>query len=165
MKNVITHARVAVVFFMLLSVTPSILYSEELSEMPSHINTPQGLVDWLSHEFSYRMEFPDNWQSPGDTIKKRGGDCEDFATLASAFLRKIGVQNDIAIVSFEGLDIAHALCIWKGDNGSYSFISNRKLYRTGQATLEGAVDRYYPDWDKIVIANVKNQAIKVIRRK
>jgi len=165
MKRIAITARWALVFLMLFSMTSSSLSAEELTNIPASITTVQNLVEWLSHEFSYRMEFPNTWQSPNETIKTKEGDCEDFAVLASAFLGKIGVRSDIAIVSFKGMDTSHALCVWKNKDESYSFISNRKLYRSGKSTLEDAVGRYYPDWNKIVIASAKNEYIKVIRRK
>ena len=118
MREMTITARWALVFLMLFSMTSPSLSAEELTDIPSSITTVQDLVEWFSREFSYRMEVPDTWQLPDETIRSKEGDCEDFAVLASAFLGKIGVQSDIAIVSFQGLGVSHALCSWKDKDAS-----------------------------------------------
>lgn len=139
--------------------------SEELGDMPCSIGTAQELADWLSSEFKYQWKLNTRSQSAAQTILSKNGNCKDFAVLASAFLSKIGVKNDIAIVSFKDLNISHAICVWKDTEESYSFISNRSLFKTGKRSLEDAIERYYPDWEKIVIADSAQQYIRVIRRR
>ena len=138
---------------------------EEIKDIPSSIATVDDLANWLSSEFEYQWKFSNGRQSPAQTILSRQGNCEDFAVLASAFLSHIGVQNNIAIVSFNGISVSHAISIWQDKGESYSFISNRSLHRTGKKTIEEAVGKYYPDWEKIVIAETRQNHIRVIRRK
>ena len=126
-------------------------FSKDFENIPSSVQTPQALANWLSSEFSYRMELVDEWQKPRETISSRTGDCEDFAILASAFLTRSGIPNDIAIVKFRDLNISHAVCLWKGEDGSYSFISNGKLRRTGKRTIKSAIKKFYPDCENVIL--------------
>jgi hypothetical protein len=124
-------------------------FSKELKNVPSSVQTPQALANWLSSEFSYRMELLDQWQEPQETIDSRAGDCEDFAILVSALLTRLGIPNDVIILKFRDLNIAHAVCLWRDEDGSYNFISNGELKRTGKRHIESAIGKFYPDCEKI----------------
>jgi predicted transglutaminase-like cysteine proteinase len=144
--------------FTLRLIQPIKVFSEEidgfgssisLNGVPEKVNDPLSLAAWLANEFRYEMEFPNRWQAPSDTIKKKKGDCEDFAALASSCLNRLGIENKIALLKFDGLNLSHAICIWKDSGGNYSFISNRKLKHTGETDINRAVKKYYPDCVKI----------------
>lgn len=135
-----------------------------LEGVASFIQTPQGLVNWLVKDFRYELEMPDYWQSAEETLRLKKGDCDDFAILASAILSKMNLPNDIVIVTFKGLNISHALCVWKDKDGLYSFISNQKLYETKEAQLEVAIARFYPDWEKITYTDQNKHYKKVVSR-
>jgi hypothetical protein len=166
MKKIFCAFGNALIFLMLFSAcTETALAMEEIKDIPSSIATVDDFANWLSSEFEYQWKLTKDRQAPDQTILSKQGNCEDFAVLASAFLSKIGIQNNIAIVSFNGISISHAISIWQDKEESYSFISNRSLHRTGKKTIEEAVGKYYPDWKKIVIANTRQNYIRVIRRK
>ena len=133
--------------------------------VPSSLQSPKDISDWLSREFSYRFELPDRWQDPEETLSSKAGDCEDFAILSSELLGRIGISNDIVIVKFRDLNISHAICIWKNPSGSYDFISDRRLHRSGQERIEDAVERYYPDWEKIIFVDQNKRLKKTLCRK
>ena len=133
--------------------------------VPSSIQSPKDISDWLSREFSYRFELPDRWQDPTETISSKAGDCEDFALLSSILLNKMGISNDIVIVKFRDLSISHAICVWKNSEGSLDFISDRSLFKTGHTRIQDAVERYYPDWEKLIYVDASMRQKKIIGRK
>lgn len=139
-------------------------FGEELANVPSSIKTVEDLAKWISTEFSYCMEFPDKWSSVQDTINSKQGDCEDLAILASYFLKRIGIPNDLVLLKFRDLDVGHAICVWKGADGTYSFFTSLALKHTREPDLRKAISRYYPDWESIVFANVDQKTIRTIRR-
>ncbi len=107
---------------------------------------------------------PDSWQTVDETIGSRMGDCEDFAILSQALLKERGLDSEIIIVKFEGLNTHHVVCVWK-ENERYSFMSNRELIRTASSSIEGAVDEVYSDWEKIIFTNAKKQFKRIVRKK
>lgn len=130
--------------------SPSVTnYSSKPDRLFASIKTPEELAAWLSNGFEYVMKVPDEPQTPRETMKLKTGDCDDFAKLASWVLTKKGISNHVLIIRFEGLKIAHAICIWKGEDGLYNFISNQEIYHTRKGALEDAVKKYYPDCCKI----------------
>jgi len=139
-------------------------FSKDFKNIPSSIQTPQALAEWLSSEFSYRMELVDQWQKPQETIDSKAGDCEDFAILASACLTRLGIANNVIILKFRDLDISHAVCLWKDKDGSYNFISNGKLQRTGKRHIESAIGKFYPDCEKIIFQEPGKYCKKAMAR-
>jgi hypothetical protein len=144
---------------------PVICVSQEALDVPSSIQSPRALSNWLTNEFTYELECPDRWKSPEETISSKAGDCGDFAILSTAILSRMGLSSDIIIVKFRGLDTSHAICVFKTRKGYYNFISNRDLVRTGKKTLEGAVSYFYPDWEEIVFTDRRSHPLKTIRRR
>lgn len=55
--------------------------------------------DFVNKSITYKLDSeafgkPDVWRRPSDTAKAREGDCEDYAILKMAMLRKQGFPND-----------------------------------------------------------------------
>ncbi len=161
-KKKVTHFVISLALLVML--VPSSSFSKELENIPATISSPQALADWLQEEFNYRLEFPDKWQTPEETISSRAGDCEDFALLASAFLTRLGIANDIVILKFAGLNVSHAICLWKDSNSFYNFISDRKLHHTGENDIKKAIGKFYPDCKKIIFSDSRKRHGKVIVR-
>jgi hypothetical protein len=128
------------------------------------IKTTAHLSEWLSSEFRSQWRIFDEGQTPSEMIESKEGDCEDFAVLASAVLDNLGIQNDILVIKFEGLRVKHAICAWKETDGSYSFISNRDLFRTGKPTLREAVEWFYSDWERIGFVEKRGRYGRIIGR-
>jgi hypothetical protein len=135
-----------------------------LDAVTAFIHTPEALSSWLTKNFRYEFGINDNWQTAEETLRLRTGDCEDFATLASVVLKKLGVQPEIAIVKYEGLNLRHAICIWKETDGTYSFISNQELHRTGESTVGAAIAKVYPDWQNLTYLDLNNHPIKIVKK-
>ncbi len=139
-----------VVLFIIAAAAPFAYASQGLEEAMSGMRSPEDVARFFSREFTYSMTLPDRAHSPEETIEAMSGDCEDFAILASEMLTRMGIENQVLIIRFSGMKIAHAVCIWKDKNGCYSFISNQKLQRTSQRTAEGAIRKFYPDCQALV---------------
>jgi len=153
--RIFTHFLISVFTALALVIMPAAAVSAQtLRGVPDSVRTPQELSEWFGREFTYRFELGDQWQGPQETVDSKEGDCEDFAFLVSAMLGDWGIANDVIIIEFRGLSIKHAICAWKEENGTYSFISNKKLYRSGRRSLKEAVARYYPDMERIYKADL-----------
>ncbi len=66
------------------------------------IHTFHVVATWLNSQphFVYRQD-PDSidlWRTPADTIRNRGGDCEDWAILVAALLRELGCPNPMRLI-------------------------------------------------------------------
>ncbi|MDD5634294.1 MAG: transglutaminase-like domain-containing protein [Candidatus Omnitrophica bacterium] len=142
----------ATIAMLIITTILSLNSAYALEGLPSNIQTPKDLAEWLSDEFQYTFEINDNWQSAQTTIDSRSGDCEDFAVLVSSVLTDHRISNDIVLVDFKGMQIRHAICAWRTDNGTYNFISNKVMYTTSETSLESAIKKYYPDAKSITLA-------------
>ena len=132
---------------------PSFAHPADLANSVNFIKTPDALARLLTGNFRYELKMTDEWQTPEETLSLKKGDCDDFALLAQAVLKGIGIKSDVLILKFRGLSVLHAICIWKDKAGKYSFISNRELYRTGKSDIQEAVATFYPDIETISYAD------------
>jgi hypothetical protein len=126
-------------------------FAQDLS-VPSYVNSPQALVEWFSSDFRYVLTLTGKGskiQTPQETIKLKTGQCGDFAVLASEILSHLGIANKVIIIKYRGLNIMHAICIWRNEDGTYNFISNQELICSGIKTIEGAAKKFYPDCERI----------------
>lgn len=142
---------------------PCFAQSQHVEQIPSSMRTPQDIARWLSRNFTYEMEWPDTWQSSSETASLKKGDCEDFAVLTQELLARLGIKSDIVIVRFKDLKVAHAICVWKYGE-FYNFMSNRQIYETNATSVEEAVQKYFPDWQKIIFTDSNKHYAKVITR-
>lgn len=118
---------------------------------------------WLSSEFTYQWEMPDRWQSPAETINLRKGDCEDFALLSQTLLDEVGIRCEIAIIKFERLNVSHAVCIWQ-EKDNVNFMSNSDLVETKASSIEEAIEKNFPDWERVIFTNTERKNDKVLKR-
>ncbi len=144
---------------------PAAAFAQESDHIPASIKTSQELVDWLSEECSFEFGLNDRWQSSSETIRSGKGDCEDFATVVSEFMTGRGIDNDVLIIKFKGMNISHAVCVWRTEKGTYNFTSNSKLFRTGARDMLDAIGKYYPDWIMLTFTGRSGAPGKVIARK
>ncbi|MBM3250347.1 MAG: transglutaminase domain-containing protein [Candidatus Omnitrophica bacterium] len=135
-----------------------------LERVTSFVHTPTQLAGWLSRDFEYIFQLGDGWQPAEETINKGTGDCEDFAVLAQEVLKRLGIRSDIVIVKLKGLNIAHAICLWQEEDGSYSFISNQEICRTQKKSPQEAVAKFYPDWERLVYMDKNQRYLKTALR-
>jgi hypothetical protein len=138
-----------IIFFALLGLSMA-AQNLTLADIALRVKTPEALAGWLSSNFRYEYSIGDGWEAPEKIIKLKKGDCDDFAVLAQAILKEIGIKSDVVVLKFKGLSIAHAICVWKDAAGNISFISNQKLYQTAEPDVRQAILKYYPDLETII---------------
>lgn len=112
-------------FLIIISYAEAVLISEIY---PRSIQKPEDIEAWYEREhFYYQAEKNDYWKTPEETIRGKGGDCEDFAILTNYILKDLGYESHILIffginkinnkISFYG----HAICIFHDSNGWYIY--------------------------------------------
>ncbi|MCM8761591.1 MAG: transglutaminase-like domain-containing protein [Candidatus Omnitrophica bacterium] len=144
--------KVFAALLVLMSLTSAALaasHTANLEELARSLRTPEEVARWMSEELTYELKLPDEPRSPHQTLLARCGDCDDFAKLASVILARMGIENEIIVIRFKGLSVAHAICVWRENSGPYSFISNRELQKTDQDSVEKLVRKFYPDYESI----------------
>jgi hypothetical protein len=102
------------------------------------IKTLDGVQSCLEH-IKYKSDTFIDWiQSPELTWHRRSGDCEDYAVLAIALLKQIGIEGQLLSVICEDKQLSHAVCIFLQD-GEYFYFSNAKLIKTDKIRIEDIV--------------------------
>jgi len=149
-KGLIRVVVICLVSFFALLGTGAASQAPSLVDVASMVKTPEALAGWLNRDFLYELALADGWNSPEETIKFKKGDCDDFAVLAKAVLKELGIRSDIVVLKFSGLSVAHAICLWKDARGNISFISNQKLFQTAEPDISRALRKYYPDIEAII---------------
>jgi hypothetical protein len=142
---------------------------------PSHIKTPKDIENWLISEgFRYKADktLRDEWKSPKQTVKDKGGDCEDFAVLVAHILEDLDYSN-VMIIGIFGDSLAHAICWFQEKNERWSFFSIGSSKKTGITVYRPCKVKnpfsilylYYPKWDKIKLCTENGIAFKTFYRK
>ena len=139
-----------VCFVIILQLGATASFAKDAEETFYSIRSPEQLTSWFSNDFIFQWKFPDKPQTLEETLRSKAGDCEDFANLASAVLKQMGIPNQILILKFRNLKIAHAICIWQDTDGLYSFISNQELFHTRKDNIKQAIKKFYPDCETII---------------
>jgi hypothetical protein len=108
----------------------------------------------LANCFTYQKEKREYWKSPIETIKDRGGDCEDFAVLVQDILQKKGTEAKILGIFYEKQKSGHAIVVWKNNKGYLEFFSNNVYYASEFNNIFQIVDAYYPKgWQYFRVCN------------
>jgi hypothetical protein len=137
--------------------------SQSLAEIALSLKTPQQVAHWLAQEFHYRQEYPFLKHSTQEFLNLKKGSCADFALLSREIFKSQGIPSTILIIKFKGLKQMHAICIFKAAGG-YQFISNRDLVDTTQPHLISAIEKKFPDWEKIIFSNQNLQYLRTISK-
>ena len=94
----------------------------------NNIKSLEDYICWLKENIKYKRDKNgDVWLTPEEMLKKKSGDCEDFAFFNQAALRVLDYQSKVLALlrPFR----SHAICIFK-ENGYYVIIDNYELKRT-----------------------------------
>lgn len=133
-------------------------YIQEVIDLIIRGKIPAGLVrddveaeqiaDYIFKQYAYerdRSQFgkEDYWQSPGEFVKSRKGDCEDFALLTHALLKLNGFNS--MILNIYGDASAHSVVVFE-DDGLLSVIDTGKLRRFRAASFEELLYKINPYW-------------------
>jgi len=99
------------------------------------ISSFEDYIHWLKENIKYESDnWRDCWSMPEETLRRKYGDCEDYAFLNAAFLSVFGYDPKVlAVTKPEGI---HAICVFE-ENGYYCWIDNTDLRRSSaQSMLE-----------------------------
>lgn len=131
---------------------------------PSYVTDHKSLGNWLSSNFSYQgePEGQDYWKKPKETIRDKGGDCDDSAILVKHILDELNYDNYMVCLTFSDRKTSHALNILKID-GKFTTYSNFVYFPKSFSTLRGLLAYYYPKWHKIyyIMADRPNRGMLI----
>jgi len=99
----------------------------------NNIRSIEDYVDWVQKNIRYEKDKgKDTWAAPQVTLKRKYGDCEDYAFLNAAVLRVLGYQPKV--LAMKGLTGGHAICVFQ-ENGYYFWIDNTEIKKTSTRTI------------------------------
>ena len=170
------HAR-RVMFVMLgylLAVTPNVVAAEDMfngvsvDTLPLAYSTPKTIAAFLHREFTFTRDEAlfgevEHWQSPEEFLRRQRGDCEDFALLATALLRRAGYEAHVFSLIGEG-GYAHTVCIFKDADGRYNVINQDKIRYYRAASLEAIATQLYAGWRYGGIAEQSGTRGRLVKR-
>lgn len=109
---------------------------------PSSVKNPVTLGNWLGKNFTYQAEAPrkDYWKTPNETLKDKGGDCDDLAILAQHILKELGYKAYLVVIDYYKTGEGHAICIIKHKDETFSYISNLIYYETRYNSVPELLD-------------------------
>ena len=127
-----------------------------LDQLAGTYTTPKAIAAFLHHAFTFQRdeEFfgeADHWQSPEEFVARKAGDCEDYALLARALLRRNGIEAFVfSVFGKEGY--AHTVCVFVNHRGRYNVIDVDKLRVLDVKSLESVASWLAPAWTVGAIA-------------
>lgn len=104
----------------------------------------------------------DYWQSPAETLRNGKGDCEDYALLAEALLRRQKIPAWVFSVYGPG-GYGHTVCAFK-ENGRYNVINVDQLISYQAESLEELAGKLHPRWEWAAVARRAGHRGKPLRR-
>ena len=121
-----------------------------LDRLASTYTTPKAVATFLRNNFTFTRDEdlfgePDRWQSPEEFASRKVGDCEDFALLAQALLRRNGIEAYLLSVFGEG-GYAHTVCVFVDERGRYNVIDVGKIRYPHAKSLNTLASWLYPAW-------------------
>lgn len=118
--------------------------------------SPEALARFLRDAFAFQRD-PDlfgeveRWQSPEEFVRRKAGDCEDYAVLATAILRRNGFEAYVlSLFGEEGY--AHTVSVFVDHEGRYNMINQDRLRYYRATSLEALAWQLYPAWTVGAIA-------------
>ncbi|MFA5260404.1 MAG: transglutaminase domain-containing protein [Candidatus Omnitrophota bacterium] len=105
--------------------------------LSANIKSIEDYALWLNHNIEYRKSpQADAWALPLDILRRRWGDCEDFALLNSAVLRVLGYHP--RFLALQRARRAHAICTFQKD-GAFLWFDNADIKNARVTTLQDLV--------------------------
>ena len=128
--------------------------------------TPEALSAFLKKEMVFREDREifgrsDYWQPPEEFLRRRQGDCEDYALLTQAVLERQG--KEALVFSLYGPGYAHTVCFFR-EGGRYHIFNQDKVIRCSAASLEEAASFLCPHWEWGAIARRFGRLGRSLRR-
>ena len=121
-----------------------------LDQLAGTYTTPNAVAAFLHKAFTFQGDEAlfgeaDRWQSPEEFMARKAGDCEDYALLARALLRRNGIEAYVFSV-FGKEAYAHTVCVFVDDRGRYHVIDGDKLRDLHVTSLDAVASWLYPAW-------------------
>lgn len=110
--------------------------------------TPEALAAFMRREMAFREDREifgrsDYWQPPEEFLRRRQGDCEDYALLAQAVLERQG--REAFVFSLYAPGYAHTVCVFR-EGDRYHIFNQDKVIRCNAASLEEVASFLCPRW-------------------
>lgn len=121
----------------------------QAEEIPGVVG-PFTLTDFLQKNYTYQAEkgLRDHWKTPEETIKDKGGDCEDFAILTLSYLKQWGYNSHMVLLQSRKLfGFGHAVTVFELFNGEWAVFDNQYLLYYNASTLEEALKIYRDEYE------------------
>ena len=121
-----------------------------VDQLARRYTSPDAVAGFLRDAFTFTRDEDlfgevDYWQSPEEFAARRVGDCEDYALLAQALLRRNGVEA--YVVSLFGEDgYAHTVSVFIDEQGRHNVINQGAIRYYRAASLEALASAVYPGW-------------------
>jgi len=134
----------------------------------SVVYSPESLGKWMVENLTYQKDTNGHWKTPEETLKDRGGDCEDLATLAGKVLERLGYKGYIIIAFYrdsKGKRKGHAIYTFREKDGTWSVISNLEYIATRSENMLIPTMTYAKNWKAIYIYNTDRKALFRFKRK
>lgn len=140
---------------------PMIAKSETVDEVALRILSPEKIEAFYNEGFKDIIKVPDVPQTPQETLDLKSGDCDDFAKLTQAILKRFGIESEIVYIKFNKLETKHAICIWK-DGKYYNYFDGKKLVKTKLTSAQEVADQYSFDLECCTVCKLKLDMAKGI---
>jgi len=125
-----------------LCLTASVVLGAKL--YPPSVKDVFTLSVWL-RDYTYQDDPHEYWKEPYETIRDKGGDCEDSTLLVRYVLDDLGYANESSVaVVFEDRT-GHAFNILKDEKG-FTMFSNFVYFDYHFDSMLEVIDFWYPDW-------------------
>ncbi len=127
-----------------------------VDQLASMYTTPKAVATFLRNNVTFTRDEElfgeaDRWQSPEEFVARKAGDCEDYALLARALLRRNGIEAYVFSV-FGKQGYAHTVCVFLDARGRYNVIDGDKLRTLHAESLEAVASWLDPAWTSGAIA-------------
>ncbi len=151
-----------------LAVAQDHLQRATINTLALTYSTPKAVAALLHKDFTFTRDEAlfgevDHWQTPQEFLSRQQGDCEDFAILATALLRRLGYEAYIFSLIGDG-GYAHTVCIFKDTDGRYNVINQDKIRYYHAASLEEVATQMYTAWRYGGIAEQAGTRGRLVKR-
>ena len=131
--------------------------------------TPQALARFLHQAITFKTDEelfgePDYWQAPEEFLRRRAGDCEDYALFAQAILQRQGIESHVLSV-FGEEGYAHTVCVFM-QSGQYHVINQDRFQAYGATSVETLAWQLYRGWTYGALSRLtgtRGEAIRTFR--
>ena len=138
-----------------------------IDQLASTYSTPKAIAAFLKNEFTFARDEKlfgevDHWQTPEEFLARKAGDCEDYALLAKALLRRNGIEAYVfSLFGEEGY--AHTVSVFVDEQGRYNVINQGQIRYYRAKSLEALASAIHPAWTMAVIAEQDGTHGKIVR--